>query len=154
MRELTDLYQAVLLDHARRPRNHRKLEYAAAIGEGYDQFCGDSCTIYLDLAGGVIMDMGFQGAGCAIMLASASLMTLALLGKTAGQAQAILGQFHRMLAGDDLPGIDELGDLAALAGVRAFPSRLKCVFLPWNALKAALRINLGEELRRRADGLG
>ena len=88
------------------------------------------------------MDMGFQGAGCAIMLASASLMTLALVGKTEGQAKAILGQFHRMLAGDS--GIDDLGDLAALAGVRAFPSRLKCAFLPWNALKAALRGNLGE----------
>ena len=142
MRELTELYQAVLLDHARQPRNYRKLEHAAAIGEGYDQLCGDCCTVYLDLAGGVIMDMGFQGAGCAIMLASASLMTLALVGKIEGHAQAILGQFHRMLAGDDLPGID-LGDLAALAGVRAFPSRLKCAFLPWNALKAAFRGNLG-----------
>jgi nitrogen fixation protein NifU and related proteins len=77
------------------------------------------------------------------MLASASLMTLALVGKTEGQAQAILGQFQRMLAEDDFPGMNELGDLAALAGVRAFPSRLKCAALPWNALKAALRSNLG-----------
>jgi nitrogen fixation protein NifU and related proteins len=148
-----DLYQAVLLDHARQPRNHRKLEHAAVTGKGNDPLCGDSCTVYLDLAGGIIKDMGFQGAGCAIMLASASLMTVALVGKTVGQAQAILGQFQGMLAGDDRPGIDDLGDLAALAGVRAFPSRLKCAFLPWNALRAALRENLGEELRR-ADGLG
>ena len=134
-----DLYQAVLLDHARQPRNHRRLEHAAAIGEGNDPLCGDSCTVYLDLAEVVINDVGFQGAGCAIMLASASLMTLALVGKTEGQALAIRGQFQGMLAGDDLPGIDDLGDLAALAGVRAFPSRLKCAFLPWNALKAAFR---------------
>jgi len=139
MRELTDLYQAVLLDHARQPRNHRKLDHATATGEGSDPLCGDRCTVYLDLAGGVIKDMSFQGAGCAIMLASASLMTLALVGKAVAHAQVILGQFHRMLAGDDVSGMDELGDLAALAGVRAFPSRLKCAFLPWNALKAAFR---------------
>src|SRR5271167_3139347 len=129
MRELDDLYQAVLLDHARLPRNHRKLDHATAIGEGYDQLCGDSCTVYLDLAGGIIKDMGFQGAGCAIMTASASLMTLALVGKTEGQAQAIRGQFHRLLNGDELPDTD-LGDLAVLAGVRDYPSRLKCAFLP------------------------
>jgi nitrogen fixation NifU-like protein len=143
VRELNDLYQAVLLDHARQPRNHRKLEHAAATGEGFNQLCGDCCKVYLEMAGGVINDVGFQGVGCAIMMASASLMTLALVGKTEGQAKASLGQFQGMLAGDDLPGMDELGDLAALAGVRAFPSRLKCAFLPWNALKAAFRGNLG-----------
>lgn len=147
MRELDDLYQAVLLDHARQPRNNRKLEHATVIGEGNDPLCGDCCTVYLEVAGGVIKEMGFQGAGCAIMLASASLMTLALVGKTEGQAEAILGQFQRMLNGDELPDTD-LGDLAVLAGVRAFPSRLKCAALPWNALKAASRRNLGEELRR------
>src|ERR1051325_5174613 len=100
VRELNDLFEAVLLDHARHPRNHRLLENATAIGEGNDPLCGDRCKLYVEIAGGVIKDVSFEGAGCAIMLASASLMTLALMGKTKEQAQAVAEQFHKMLLKD------------------------------------------------------
>lgn len=137
MRELNDLYQAVLLDHARHPRNNHRLENATAIGEGNDPLCGDRCTVYLDVAGGVIKNMSFDGAGCAIMLATASLMTLALAGKTMEQAQAVAEQFDEMLASGGLDD-DNLGDLAALAGVRDLPSRIKCATLPWWAMRKAI----------------
>ena len=138
MRELNDLYQAVLLDHARWPRNHRRLENATAIGERNDPFCGDRCTVYLAVDGGVIKDVSFEGAGCAIMLATASLMTLALMGKTQEQAQVVGEQFHRMLM-TVTEADDNLGDLAALAGVRDLPSRIKCALLPWRSMKSALQ---------------
>lgn len=138
MRELTDLFQAVLLDHARRPRNHRRLEQATATGDVHNPFCGDRCTVYLAVAEGVVRDVTFEGAGCAIMLASASLMTLALAGKTKEQAQAVAEQFHALLTTDG--GVEEgLGDLTAFAGVRDLPSRIKCALLPWQALRAGLR---------------
>ena len=137
MRELNDLYQAVLLDHARWPRNHRRLENATAIGEGNDPLCGDRCKVYLGVAGGVIKDVCFEGAGCAIMLASASLMTLALMGKTKEQAQVVAEQFGEMLTHDEVLDEDALGDLAALAGVRDLPSRIKCAMLPWRSMKSA-----------------
>ncbi len=138
VRELTDLFQAVLLDHARRPRSRRKLERATAAGEGHNPFCGDRCTVYLDVAENVIADVSFEGTGCAILLASASLMTLALAGRTPLQAQAVAGRFRRMLTQDALPDEEGLGDLVALAGVRDLPSRVKCAMLPWHALRVAL----------------
>ncbi len=138
MRELNDLYQAVLLDHARQPRNHHRLENATATGEGNDPLCGDRCKVYLDVAGGVIKDVSFDGSGCAIMVASASLMTLALAGKTKEQARVVAEQFHGMLM-NDAEIDDDLGDLAALAGVRDLPSRIKCALLPWRSMKAALQ---------------
>src|SRR5690349_2354032 len=97
VRELNDLFEAVLLDHARHPRNHRRLENATAIGEGNDPLCGDRCKVYLDVDGSVIKEVSFEGAGCAIMLATASLMTLALMGKTKEQAQVVAEQFGHML---------------------------------------------------------
>lgn len=138
MRGVADLYQEVLLDHARRPRNHRKLDGATAVGEGTDPLCGDSCTVYLVTGDGIIQDVCFEGQGCAITLASASLMTLAVSGKTLEQASEIGKQFMSLLTKEDMPPND-LGDLAALAGVRAFPSRVKCATLPWHALRAALQ---------------
>ncbi len=138
MRELNDLYQAVLLDHARQPRNHRRMENATAIGEGNDPLCGDRCTVYLEMAGGVIKDVSFEGSGCAIMLATASLMTVALMGRTLEQAHDVAEQFGEMLTNG---GLDEdgLGDLAALAGVRDLPSRIKCAMLPCRSMKSALQ---------------
>jgi nitrogen fixation protein NifU and related proteins len=136
VRELNELYQAVLLDHARNPRNHRRLENATAIGEGNDPLCGDRCTVYLEVADSFIKDVSFEGVGCAIMMASASLMTLALVGKTLEQAQAVAKQFGQMLTHDAiLDDEDALGDLAALAGVRDLPSRIKCALLPWRAMR-------------------
>lgn len=136
MRELTDLFEAVLLDHARRPRNHRKHGGATAIGEVSNPLCGDRCTVYLHLAGGVVKDVSFEGSGCAIMLASASLMTLALVNKTVEQAHAVADQFRAVLM-TDVKIDDGLGDLAALAGVRQLPSRIKCALLPWRSMKSA-----------------
>lgn len=138
MRELNELFEAVLLDHARQPRNHRRLEAATAIGERNDPLCGDCCKVFLGVDGGIIKDVSFEGAGCAIMLATASLMTLALKGKTLEQAQVAAEQFGQMLT---LAGLadDNLGDLAALAGVRDLPSRIKCAVLPWSAMKVALQ---------------
>lgn len=138
MRELTDLFQAILLDHARQPRNHRRMGNATAFGEGNDPLCGDRCTLYLDVAGGFIRDVSFDGSGCAIMVASASLMTLALAGKTKEQAQVVAEQFQAMLTTESAVD-DALGDLAALAGVRDLPSRIKCAMLPWRAMKSALQ---------------
>jgi nitrogen fixation protein NifU and related proteins len=139
VRELTDLFEAVLLDHARWPRNRRRLENATSVCEGNDPLCGDRCTVYLGVAGGVIKDVSFEGAGCAIMLASASLMTMAMAGKKREQAQVVAEQFHAMLTHDELPDADALGDLAALAGVRDLPSRIKCAMLPWQAIRSALQ---------------
>ena len=139
MRELNDLFEAVLLDHARKPRNHRRLEQATAIGQGNNPFCGDRCKVYLDVAGGVIKDVSFEGAGCAILMASASLMTLALVGKTMEQVQVIAERFHAMLTQEVVLDEDALGDLAALAGVREYPSRIKCAMLPWRAVREALQ---------------
>lgn len=136
---MNDLFQAVLLDHARRPRNQRRLDGATATGEGHNPFCGDRCTIYLEIAEGVIRDVAFEGSGCAILLASASLLTLAVTGKTPAQAQAVAERFHGLLTANEPPDDDGLGDLLALAGVRNFPSRIKCATLPWHGLRAALK---------------
>lgn len=133
-----ELYQEVLLDHATRPRNRRLLEQATAIGNGHNHLCGDRCTVYLDVAEGVIRDVAFEGAGCAILLASASLLTLTVAGKTPAQAQAIFDQFHALLTQDTTTDVAGLGDLAALAGVKGYPSRIRCATLPWHALRAAL----------------
>jgi nitrogen fixation NifU-like protein len=136
VRELDELFQAVLLDHARRPRNQRRLSNAAS-GEGNDPLCGDRCTVYLDVQEGKIKDVSFEGTGCAIMLASASLLTLALAGKTQDQAKGIADHFQALLTRE--ADSDNLGDLAALAGVRELPSRIKCALLPWRAMKIALQ---------------
>ena len=136
MRSVEELYQAVLLDHARRPRNRRRLENAAC-GEGNDPLCGDACTVYVDVNGGVIRDMSFEGQGCAIMTASASLMTLALAGKTLEQAKEIAEQFHLLVTTEAILDDETLGDLAAFASVKDMPSRIKCAMLPWRAMRRA-----------------
>jgi nitrogen fixation NifU-like protein len=138
MSDLTDLYQEVILDHNRRPRNFRAIEEATRKQEGFNPLCGDRLTLYVKLDGDVIRDVSFQGIGCAISKASASLMTDALKGKTVDEARAMFDRFHEMVTSSpDAPPAD-LGKLSVLAGVREFPTRIKCASLPWHTLKAAV----------------
>jgi nitrogen fixation protein NifU and related proteins len=138
MSELTDLYQEVILDHNRRPHNFRVIDPASARQEGYNPLCGDRLTLYLTVQDGVITDAAFQGSGCAISKASASLMTDAIKGKTVEQARALFDQFHQMITSDPGSALPEVGKLAVLAGVRDFPTRVKCAGLAWHTLKAAV----------------
>jgi nitrogen fixation NifU-like protein len=137
--DLTDLYQEVILDHNRNPRNFRALPLANRRAEGDNPLCGDHFTVFLTLDNGVIRDVSFQGAGCAISTASASLMTEQLKGKTVAEARSCFDRFQRMLA-TGRPGADEeaLGSLCALGGVHQFPMRVKCAVLSWRAMLAAL----------------
>jgi nitrogen fixation NifU-like protein len=138
MSDLTDLYQEVILDHNRRPRNFRTIDEATRKQEGYNPLCGDRLTLYVKLEGDVIEDVAFQGIGCAISKASASLMTDALKGKTVDEARAIFDRFHDMvMSSPDAPAPD-LGKLSVFAGVREFPTRVKCASLAWHTLKAAV----------------
>ena len=138
--ELRDLYQEVVIDHSKQPRNFRKLEGATRTVEGFNPLCGDQLTLYVKLADGVIEDIAFQGSGCAISKASASLMTSALKGRAQADAQALFGRVHAMLT--EGPGShvkpEELGKLAVLSGVWEFPVRIKCATLAWHALRSAL----------------
>jgi nitrogen fixation NifU-like protein len=138
--DLANLYQEVIIDHGRRPRNFRELEDATRTVEGVNPLCGDQLTLYVKLADGRIEDIAFQGTGCAISQASASLMTAALKGKTQGEALALFGRVHAMLTeGPNVEaGPPELGKLAVLSGVWGFPTRVKCATLAWNALRRAL----------------
>jgi nitrogen fixation NifU-like protein len=135
--ELQDLYQDVILDHNRRPKNFRALEHAR-MAEGFNPLCGDHFTVYVRVVGDVIADVGFQGSGCAISKASASLMTESVKGKMAADATALVERFLRMITSSPDSPIDHLGKLAALAGVRQFPARVRCASLAWHALRAAL----------------
>ena len=137
--DLNDLYQEVILDHNRNPRNFRALPDANRRAEGDNPLCGDHFTIFLKLDNDVIRGLSFQGAGCAISKASASLMTELLKGKTVPEARNYFAQFQRMLATGQ-PGDDEevMGSLCALAGVHKFPMRVKCAILSWHTLLAAL----------------
>jgi nitrogen fixation protein NifU and related proteins len=138
MSELSDLYQEVILDHNRRPRNFRVIEPASARQEGYNPLCGDRLTLYLALDGDVIKDVAFQGSGCAISKASASLMTEQVKGKTVEQARALFDRFHAMITSNPETPADDLGKLSVLAGVREFPTRVKCASLAWHTMKAAV----------------
>jgi nitrogen fixation NifU-like protein len=138
MDDLRDLYQEVLLDHYKKPRNFRLMEAANHQAEGYNPLCGDEVTVYLRMENGVIQDVSFQGVGCAISVASASMMTASLKGKTKEEAEAVFEQFHRMLTEDNGTDPQELGKLAVFSGVREFPVRVKCATLPWHTLHAAL----------------
>jgi nitrogen fixation NifU-like protein len=138
MSELTDLYQEVILDHNRRPRNFRAMEGASRTQEGYNPLCGDRLTLYVRLDGDRIGDVSFQGTGCAISKASASLMTDAVKGKTVEEARAIFDRFHEMVTSSPESVVPEIGKLAVLAGVREFPTRVKCASLAWHTLKAAV----------------
>lgn len=135
--ELDDLYQEVILDHGRRPRNFRPLPDANARAEGLNPLCGDHYTVYVKLDGDRIADVSFQGAGCAISKASASLMTSALKGKTVAEAEDTFRRFHAMVAGDRRQA-EALGKLAVLKGVCDFPTRVKCASLVWHTLHNAL----------------
>ena len=141
MSELRELYQQVILDHNRKPRNFRVLEGANRTAEGYNPLCGDQITLYLNVEDGVIKDAGFQGKGCAISKASASMMTASVIGKRVDEAEALFQRVHAMLTSDSSLGDtdgDGVGKLAVFAGVREFPSRIKCAVLPWHTLRAAL----------------
>jgi len=138
--ELRDLYQEVVIDHSKRPRNFRKVEDATHMAEGFNPLCGDQLTLYVKLANGVIEDIAFQGAGCAISKASASLMTAALKGKKQEEALALFGRVHMLLTEGPSGAVkpEEVGKLAALSGVWEFPMRVKCATLAWHALRNAL----------------
>ena len=138
MSDLSDLYQEVILDHNRRPRNFRVLEHATHQAEGYNPLCGDRLSLFLTLDGDVITDVGFQGSGCAISKASASLMTDCVKGAAVADARALFDRFHRMVTTPPDVEVEDLGKLSALAGVREFPVRVKCASLAWHTLKAAL----------------
>lgn len=139
MSDLRELYQEVIFDHNRHPRNFGKLPGANACAEGFNPMCGDKVAVYLKLDNGVISDVSFQGCGCAISTASASLMTEFLKGKTVEEAQRLFEQFHAMVTGPEGSGHDDLGKLEVLEGVREFPARVKCATLAWHTLRAALQ---------------
>ena len=140
MSDLGDLYQEVIIDHARRPRNFGELEGATRTAEGFNPLCGDQLTLYVKLADGRIADIAFQGAGCAISQASASLMTTALKGKSQDEALDLFERVHAMLTEgpNGEAGQAELGKLAVLSGVWEFPMRVKCATLAWHTLRSAL----------------
>lgn len=140
MSELRSLYQEVILDHNKNPRNFRKLENADREVEGYNPLCGDHYTIYLKLKDDRIEEITFDGAGCAISKASASVMSSTLKGKTKAEAEALFEKFHKLVTGE-LNGFDsmeEIGKLAAFSGVSEFPARVKCASLAWHTMKSAL----------------
>jgi nitrogen fixation protein NifU and related proteins len=146
MSDLRELYQETIFDHYRRPRNCHALPGASHSAEGYNPLCGDRITLYLVIENGVVKDAGFEGVGCAIATASASLMTEALKGRTEAEVDALFERFHAMAtAPADQPPADEaqLGKLAVLAGVREFPARIKCATLAWHTLRAAMHAERG-----------
>jgi len=138
--ELRDLYQEVVIDHSRKPRNFRRPEGANRSAEGMNPLCGDEIKVHLRLAGDVIEEIGFEGAGCAISKASASLMTSALKNKTKAEAEALFERVHSMISEGPRSKVDpqELGKLAVLSGVWEFPARVKCATLAWHTLRSAL----------------
>lgn len=143
MSDLRELYQSTILDHNKKPRNFRALAHPTHHADGYNPLCGDKVSVYLDVDGGVIRDVSFQGSGCAISTASASMMTETVKGKAIAEADAIFHRFHAVVTGeiDAEPSdedLDALGKLAVFAGVREYPVRVKCATLVWHALRAAL----------------
>lgn len=138
MSELSDLYQEVILDHNRRPRNFRTIDGASRQQEGYNPLCGDRLTVYVTLEGDRIADLAFEGSGCAISKASASLMTESLKGKTVTEARALFEKFHAMVTSAPDTEAEDLGKLSVLSGVREYPTRIKCASLAWHTAKAAL----------------
>jgi nitrogen fixation NifU-like protein len=140
MNELRELYQEVILDHSKRPRNFREMEGASGKAEGFNPLCGDMATVYVRLEGDVVKDVSFKGAGCSISTASASMMTEALKGKTRAEAEALFERFHALITrGRSEGAAADLGKLAVFSGVGEFPVRVKCASLPWHTVKAALQ---------------
>ena len=141
MSDLEELYQEIIMEHSRNPRNFHALENADTHANGFNPFCGDSITLYLNVVGDVITGVGFQGSGCAISKASASLMTDQILGKTQAEAEGIFETFRNMLTIQSKSefDIEDLGDLEVFGGVARFPTRVKCATLAWHTLRAAIR---------------
>ena len=146
MSDLRDLYQEVILDHGRRPRNFRAMEDASSQLEGFNPLCGDRLTLYLKIEDDRVTDISFEGAGCAISMASASLLSETLVGKTTAEAEVVFQSFHEMLTGERGQPFDEkvLGKLAVFAGVCEFPTRVKCATLAWHTLNGALKGDHGK----------
>ena len=140
MSDLRELYQQVILDHTKKPRNFGKLEQASGFAKGFNPLCGDSVAVYLTVEDGVVKDVRFEGRGCAISTASASLMTEAIKGRSVGKVRALFKRFHDVVTGslESEPDLEELGKLAVLAGVREFPMRVKCASLAWHTMVSAL----------------
>jgi nitrogen fixation NifU-like protein len=141
MSELDELYQEVILDHNKSPRNYREMVNANHKAEGYNPLCGDHVTVFVRLENGVIQDISFQGSGCAISKASASMMTAELKGKNQAAAQVLFDNVHKLLTGDDsdVAVADKVGKLQILSGVCKFPARVKCASLAWHTVNAALK---------------
>ena len=141
MNELRELYQELILDHSRRPRNLHGMPAASHRAEGYNPLCGDRATVYLQVEDGVVKQASFEGAGCSISTASASMMTDALRGKTVAEAKALFERFHELVTSDPSRAAEvapELGKLAVFQGVHEFPMRVKCASLAWHTMKSAL----------------
>ncbi len=138
--DLRDLYQEMILDHGKRPRNFRLLDKANRRAEGYNPLCGDRETVYLQVEGDRVVDAAFEGAGCAISTASASMMTEALKGRSRGEAEALFEKFHDLITGQRKApvGGPPLGKLEVFSGVREYPVRIKCATLPWHTMRSAL----------------
>jgi len=136
--DVSDLYQEMILDHNKRPRNFQVLENPSHEAEGYNPLCGDRLTVFLNVEAERIAEIGFQGSGCAISRASASLMTDAVKGRSVGEARDLFDRFHKMVTTPPEYAVEDMGKLSVLAGVREFPVRVKCASLAWHTLKAAL----------------
>lgn len=138
--ELSDLYQQVILEHNKKPRNFREIDAANHFAEGQNPLCGDELKVYLQLEDETVTDVSFLGSGCAISKAAASMMTQAVKGKTRAEAETLFGEFHRMVTGnlDEEAEANSLGRLKIFAGVRDYPARVKCASLSWHTMKAAL----------------
>lgn len=136
--ELRDLYQEIILDHNKNPRNFRRPAAANREAEGYNPLCGDHYTIWLQVDGATVRDYGFEGSGCAISKASASVMGTLVKGKSADEARRMYETFRKVVTGEEKPDLETLGKLAAFAGVSEFPARVKCAILPWHAMHTAL----------------
>ena len=141
MSDLRELYQELIIDHSKRPHNFRALEGANRKSEGYNPLCGDKITVFLELEDDRVKNIGFQGSGCAISTASASVMTDSVKGKTLAEAETLFGVFHQLVTGKPPAAgkTPELGKLAAFSGVSEFPARVKCATLAWHTLHAALQ---------------
>ena len=138
MPDLSDLYQEMIVDHSKRPRNFRHMDGETTHAEGYNPLCGDKILLQVKLDHDVVTDLSFQGSGCAISTASASLMTEALKGKTRAEAEQLFERFHELVSGQGVAG-PGLGKLAVFSGVRDYPARVKCATLAWHTLRAALK---------------
>ena len=147
--DLTELYQQVILDHNKRPRNRGRLPTANRVAHGENPTCGDQCSVYLRIEGDRVAEISFDGAGCAISQASASLMTTLVKGHTADEARSMYDEFKRIVTTGEAP--EEISDLAAFAGVHAFPARIKCATLGWHAALNALK---GEAAPASTEGAG